>query len=134
MSHDSSWATAALRIHSSTLDARKIAEVLQTEPTSFAVMGERLSPNNPRSAVCASHLWVLDSNLKSAQLEEHIRHLAEFVEQHLPALKAISQSCEIDVFCGFSSESGQGTITIDANLIQRLSILPLDLVFDLYPA
>jgi len=133
MNQTDKWATAALRIHSTVLSAQKITEALKTEPTSIRVKGELLSPRNPRSAVCEAHLWVLESGLDArSSIENHITQLVQFIEQKLPILEALMKDCNIDLFCGYSSGSSQGGIMLEANLMKRLAIIPIDLMIDIY--
>lgn len=130
---ESIWATATLRIHSRTLNAQKISALLETEPTGTKVMGERLSSHNPNSAVAESHLWRLESGLTSDRpLEDHIEKLVEFIEQKLPAFKELMKECESDLFCGYSSESGQGGFVLKSKMLKRLTAIPVDVVLDLY--
>ena len=49
-----------------------------------------------------------------------------------PALTTNRDELDADVFCGFSSTSGQGGFCLDPNLMARLVALNLPLTLDLY--
>lgn len=133
MQNADKWATATLRIHSRTLNAQKISALLRTEPTGAKVMGERLSSHNPSSAIAEAHLWRLESGLTSNRpLEEHIEKLVEFIEQKLPTFNELMKECESDLFCGYSSESGQGGFILESKMLKRLAAVHVDLVLDIY--
>lgn len=133
MSQVKKWATAALRIHSVVLDAQAITNALQTEPTRTAVKGALMSPRNPRSALFEANMWLLESQLASeSNLEDHIINLVEFIEQRLPAMKKLMKDCQADLFCGYSSDNEQGGVYLNAETIKRLTVIPVDLVLDIY--
>jgi len=126
-------ASATLRIHSSTLSPGEISSRLKTPPTQSFLKGEKMSPRNPSSATSEENLWTLESReTESISLEAHILWLADFIEQSLPALKSLLTDCEIDIFCGYSSLTGQGGFTLDAEVMKRLSEIPIDITFDIY--
>lgn len=133
MNHAKKWATAALRIHSAVLDAQAITNALQTEPTRTAMKGALMSPRNPRSTLFEANMWVLESQLASENnLEDHIKFLVEYIEQKLPVMKELMKDCQADLFCGYSSDSEQGGICLEAEIIKRLTAIPVDLKFDIY--
>ena len=60
--------------------------------------------------------------------------LLEMLEPKLDRLRELASRCSMDVFCGFSSESGQGGFTLDPDLLIRLGEIPGGgLNLDLYP-
>jgi hypothetical protein len=130
---DEKWATAALRIHSQNLAADEITTALGSEPTRTAAKGEPMSPRNLKSALFKEHLWLLSSTIaKTKPLQDHISQLLEFIEQKLPVLKELGKNCEMDLFCGYSSGNGQGSFVLEAELLKRITVLPIDIVFDIY--
>lgn len=127
------WATASLRIHSTVFDPEYIAEALQTKPTRTKKMGERMSSRGPNSAIFQSHMWSLESPLSSeTDLVDHIKYLVEFIEGKLPALKILMAQCEADLFCGYDSGNDQGGIYLEADMLKRITAIPLNLIFDIY--
>jgi hypothetical protein len=50
-----------------------------------------------------------------------------------PATKSVLAQCTADVFCGFSSMSGQGSLHIPPQQLARLGAYGLPLILDLYP-
>jgi hypothetical protein len=133
MSQAKKWATAALRIHSAVLDAQAITNALQTEPTRTSIKGDLMSPRNPRSTLFGANMWVLESQLApESSLEDHIKNLVEFIEQRLPTMKELMKNCQADLFCGYSSDNEQGGVYLEAETIKRLTVIPIDLVLDIY--
>lgn len=82
----------------------------------------------------AKVVWVLQSSLPQDRgMEEHLAVLLEFAESRADALRALLPDCRMDIFCGFSSGSGQGGFSLSPQLLRRLADLPLTLGLDLYP-
>ena len=70
----------------------------------------------------------------SVELNEHLICLLELLESKHEAIDAIRSRIDlVDIFCMFSSESGQGCAELDANLLKRLANQRIDLLIDLYP-
>jgi hypothetical protein len=93
-----------------------------------AVGGRRATAVRPCNA------WILQSGLgQDHDLASQLSWLLDFVEPRVNVLKALLPSCRIDLFCGFSSGSGQGGTKLDSGLLARLANLHLDLILDLYP-
>lgn len=132
MRDNEKWATASLRVHSRTMNAQEISLLLGEKPTRTAEKGQLKSLRNPKSAVFGEHLWLPESGLDSTQLEDHIRILVDFIEKKLAAFEALAANCEIDIFCGYSASNGQGGFVLEANLLKRLTVIPIDIVIDLY--
>jgi hypothetical protein len=133
MKENKTWATVSLRVHSRTRSVSEISNALETPPTSSVDKGARMSMRNPHSAVAEAYLWRLESGLDSTRpLEEHISHMVEFIERKSAALEMLGQDCEIDLFCGYSSENGQVGLVLEADLLKRLTVFPIDVVLDLY--
>lgn len=126
------WATAALRIHSQDLTTEKISALLGRQPTRAFAKGERMSPRNPSSAVFGEHLWILESGETTlTPIENHIATLVTFIEEKLSFLTALAETCEMDIFCGYSPSGEQGGFTLDGKILTALTAIPLDLVFDI---
>jgi hypothetical protein len=132
-SADQSWASASLRINSKTLSAQEIEKALGATATKKFEIGDLVSKRNPTLKRSES-LWLLDSGIAtSMRLEEHLIPLLAFMEEKRQALAAIRSQCEVDLFCGYSSESGQGNMVLTAKTLERIASLHVDLCIDLYP-
>jgi hypothetical protein len=130
---DQSWASASLRIHSKTMSAQEIEKALGATATKKFEIGDPVSKRNPTLKRSES-LWLLESGIAtSMRLEEHLIPLLDFAEENRRALGAIRSQCEVDLFCGFSSESGQGNMLLTADTLERIASLHVDLCIDLYP-
>jgi len=93
-----------------------------------------MSVRNPAGPIRQAHLWIFSSGVaKKKDLSQHLKKLAKFIEKKSPELKQLRSNCEIDLFCGFASESGQGGFILEPDLLKQLIIFPVDIVIDLYP-
>jgi hypothetical protein len=122
------WATAALRIFSETLEVALVG----LKPTRFYAKGD---PVSARSAqLCRTNAWLLKSGAAEDQgIDVHLGWLLDLVGSKVDALRTLRETCNVDLFCGFSSTHGQGGMVLDKDLLGRLSVLGLDLNIDLYP-
>lgn len=125
--------SACLRISSKTLSAAEITNILKREPTRAYDKGTPFSSRNPKSRIRKESVWLLESGLESSEsLDVHIEKLVLFVEENTDLLKNLLPISYIDIFCGFFSESGQGGFFLDSALLKRLTVLPIDIGFDLH--
>ena len=130
---DESWATASLRIHSKKLRAQHIGEVLGAGGTMVYEIGDPISERSP-SAKRVESLWLRESGLERLKpLEEHLLVLLDFMDSKRPELASIRGECEVDLFCGYASRSGQGSMLLTASTIARVAEYRVDLSVDLYP-
>jgi len=131
---DKNWNSASLRIGSKIMSAAEITDLLGIKPTESYEKGTPLSSRNPKSSVRHESLWIKESSLDSSKpLNTHIASLILPIESQVDLFKQLIPSCHIELFCGFSSESGQGGFVLDAALLKRLTLIPLDITLDLYP-
>jgi hypothetical protein len=129
---DGKWSKASLRISSTTLQPSEIAEIIGLEATKTHTKGTL--KNSRFTLVWPTSLWLLNSPLSDQNgMADHLRFLLDLLEPKMDALKQLFEKCQIDLFCGFSSDSGQGGFTLDAVTLSRLSKLCVPLVLDLYP-
>jgi hypothetical protein len=66
-------------------------------------------------------------------LAVHLKWLLDAIEPKHEALASLAGSCQIDLFCGFSSGSGQGGFVLDGPTLARLGKFGVPLILDLYP-
>lgn len=129
------WNSAALRISSKTKGVAEISRMLNVKPTSSSDKGTLTSPRNPHSRIREESVWILDSGLADSQpLDAHIAKLISHVEQNITVLKELLVECEIDMWCAFASNNGQGGFLLDAKLLKRLTVIPVDIIVSLYPS
>ncbi len=78
-------------------------------------------------------MWILDSGLTDSQpLDAHIEKLISYVEQNISVLRDMLVDCEIDMWCAFTSSNGQGGFLLDARLLKRLTVIPVDIMVSIY--
>lgn len=130
---DELWNVASLRISSNILSAVEITNIIGLSPTSFRVKGELMSKRNPKSQKHGLNLWILDSGLPDCNdIEEHLKKLGSLIESKIFELQSLEDKCEMDIFCGITLKGGQNTLLLTSEIIKKISLIPLDLVFDIY--
>jgi len=132
---DQKWNSASLRIVSKTITPAVITKTLGIEPTCAYAIKTPVNPRNPSGKIRQESSWILESGLdESEPLKLHISELLLLIESKVERFKELMSVCDIEIFCGFSSENGQGGFVLDAALLKRIGLIPLDLVLDLYPS
>lgn len=132
--NEDKWSSATLRINSKYRSVADITELLKTKPSRSVDKGSRLSWSNQDSAVSEEYCWLLDSGLADSEpLEAHVIKLVSFLEKNFSTLNILIVDCEIELWCAFASGTSQGGVVFNAELLKRLTVLPLNLIIDLYP-
>lgn len=127
------WSSAALRISCKFKSVAEITKILGTEPSRSINKGAQVSTRGPNYPISEESRWILDSKVAETEpLEKHIEKLILYIEQHTIALKKLTSDCNIELWCTFSSDSGQGGFVLDANLLKRLTLFRIDLIVSLY--
>jgi len=75
-------------------------------------------------------LWILQSKQPTASLSQQIQELLTFVEDKSHELTKLSEDCLFDLFCGFEPSEGESMLFLEAPLLRRCQLLPIDLVVD----
>ncbi|NQY42023.1 MAG: DUF4279 domain-containing protein [Legionellales bacterium] len=121
---------ATIRIYSSSKTANDISTLLSIVPSEYTNKGD-LRQGRFKSE---KTIFLYDSSLsKESNLENHINHLLNILEEKKnKLLEMSSDGDEIDIFCFFSTENGQGGFCLNTKMLQRLATLPVDISFDLY--
>ena len=128
------WSRCSLRITSEERSAENISEVLDAEPSFAASRGTPISRRAPETGLRTQSTWVRESGLGTTEsLEKHIESILDFVEAHSIGLQRLANDCALEVFCGFSSGSGQGGFVVEHKVLRRLGEAGIDLVLDLFP-
>jgi|SRR5579864_395766 len=132
--NDDKWFRASLRISGEDLRPDEITRLLGIAPTRVHLRGEPRGHGKSCESVWERSLWLLQSPLgDSRDPVEHLDWLMRVLESKRSAVKGLRGKYAMDLFCGFSSETGQGGFTLDAVTVHRLGRLGLPLSFDLYP-
>ncbi len=132
---DEKWFAASLRISGDTLQPEDIDRILGLKPTRIHRRGEPRGRHGKSAETHWSHsLWSLESPLgEGRDLAEHLKWLLDALEPRVSVLKKLAEQYRIDLFCGFSSRSGQGGLVLDAAILRRLAGLGIPITLDLYP-
>jgi Domain of unknown function (DUF4279) len=130
---DQCRSSVALRISSPTLRCSDITESLAIQPTRCHEKGDPISKRNAQSLVRQESLWILESGLsKSLPIEEHLDQIADLIEQKVNALKSIALQSTVSIFCGFFLKTSQGGFFLSPELLRKLNLLSVEIIFDLY--
>lgn len=131
---ESKWSAGSLRIVSRTITVEEISAVLGIQPDDHFEHGGLDIACNPDTFRRERSVWILKSGLGSDRwLQEHAEALVRRLEGQREALGRLAESCDLELFLGFGSESGQGGCVLPARLLAEIGSLGLDVVLDLYP-
>jgi hypothetical protein len=126
------WSRASLRILGEDLQPGEIEVLLDLKATRTHSRAE--SRTREDTAIWLDSLWLLESPLpQDCDLPEHLDWLLDALEPKLYVLSSLSRKYRVDLFCGFSSSSGQGGFTLDNARLSRIARLGVPMVLDLYP-
>jgi hypothetical protein len=115
-----------------TLQPEEVEAMLGLHATRTHRKGDRRGDRN--DAVWRESLWSLESPQgKDRDLPEHLDWLLDALEPKLDVLRSFSVKYRVDLFCGFSSGTGQGGFALDHDRLSRIAKLGVPIVFDLYP-
>jgi len=126
------WARGALVLSSRVLNVQEMSAIIGMTPTEAY---ERELNNSATYDDRSTAVWILRSNLSDeATLEEHIETLLKDMEAHADALIGLASDCSIELHLMFSSDNGQGSLTLDPPMLARFANLPILFSLDLcYP-
>lgn len=128
---EDSWSNAGLRVYGEMVVPEKVEAALGLQATRAHVKGQLRKNGKDR---WGNSLWFFESPLgKNRGLNDHLAWLLDHLESKISVLNTLSQSHRVDLFCGFSSGSGQGGFVLDTSTLARLGRLGVPLVLDLYP-
>jgi uncharacterized protein DUF4279 len=126
---------ASLRIFSDERDIQFLSKAFGVIPSTQHLKGEPCSKRDLQSGAFEQSVWIYESPLPdSSELHEHLTALLELLESRESAIESIrNRITSVDIFCMFSSENGQGSAEMSADLLRRLANQRIDLIIDLYP-
>ena len=132
MSANEKRLSVALRVHSQLLTAAEISHLLQASPSRSYEKGIRYSPRNEHSGLREEAIWILESSCSAhLSLSDHLTALLNFLESRRELLVSMHGKCQIDVFCGYMTESGQGGFVRPVSCY-HLPTFPINVLVDLY--
>jgi hypothetical protein len=107
---------------------------MDAAPTSSYEKGDAVSSRSSMPARRTNSTWIKSSGLpQSASLDDHLAELCRFMEAHLHKLEKLRSNCDIDIFCGFFSDTGQATFVLSNKTLKRIGALSVDVILDVYP-
>jgi Domain of unknown function (DUF4279) len=137
LTEDDKWFAVSLCFMGAGFDPRDVESRIGLTPTTMHVIGEKWTGKTGREYGPAkdnvwSHRLEASSNVS---FEIQIRSLLDRIAPHRDAVRTLAgtDQVEAELFCGFSSGSGQGGDTISADTLGQVAALGLALSLDLYP-
>jgi len=127
---------ASLHMTSKKLSPQQITDTLGIIPDRFHEKGSLFSkryPNGKRREVSS---WSLDGKSEDAScLEVYVEQLISVIESNFSKFQKIISDCEIEIYCSFFAEENDisGSIFLSSDLIERLTIFPINLTIVMYP-
>jgi hypothetical protein len=119
------------------MSAAEITEALQTHPTHSHEKGMPVSTRNPSGPVRETCHWSLNYSGSDEDIDivinKHLEKMVDFIEEKQPTLNELLLKCEICLWLGFASPNGQCGFVVGSELLKRVTVLPIDIIFDLYP-
>lgn len=111
------------------MSSAKITAALGMAPSRALERNSRDHPVGSREAV-----WILESGVAdSLPLNDHVDSILADLEQRRDELKGLQEHCYFELWCAFASDDGQGSFVLEAQHMQRLADLNIDLIVSLYP-
>jgi hypothetical protein len=138
---DDDYATCAetfvtLQIYHRTADPKAVGEALKLVPTSTQVAGEeyqhRQTSRTKRFEISG---WFLRSKtfVQSFDSQKHLHWLLDQLEGKEPALEELRKAgWWMNISCFWDSQYGHGGPTFSPELLKRLSVLGIEVWFDIY--
>jgi hypothetical protein len=116
-----------LRVTSRIYTLQELKEVLG-ESTSGFTIGDYYSNGKQQREFT---LWALESSKSpSSDFESHLGEILTYLKNRYSYMSTLRDNCEMDLFCLFSSDNGQGGAEISASTMKVISSYNLNLVFD----
>ncbi|PPT06175.1 hypothetical protein CKA32_005132 [Geitlerinema sp. FC II] len=114
----------------------QITDTLGLIPDEFHEKGSLLNKRNPNGKRRKASSWFLDGKSKEVScLEVYIEELISVIESNFSKFQKIISDCEIEIYCSFFAEEADisGSIFLNSDLIERLTIFPINLTIVMYP-
>lgn len=81
----------------------------------------------------SEYRWIFESPLSDADsVNEHVEYFLGHIERHISDFEVISKGCQINIRLTVTIVDTQGGMDFDAQLIKRLTAVPVNLIFSLY--
>lgn len=94
-------------------------------------MGDKISSRS--EGVRSENLWCFEITEEGIlALENQLARVVEILEEKAQEIHELQQNCDVELFCGYFSDSGQAGFVLSTALLKRLSQTGVDLVFDVY--
>jgi len=125
--------SAALRIFTAEAHTDFISEALHVRPSAVYLKGTSLGGRSSKGPNRNESLWIYDSPLAcSESLEKHILAVIKPLTEASGMDQIRNRIAALEIFCMFTSENGQGTVSLAPTLVSQLGALGIGFVLDTY--
>jgi hypothetical protein len=105
---------ATLRIFGNIENPAEITNALNLQPTYIHRKGERSALSTPYE----HDMWSLTAPLGSEEaLEKHLAWLKEKLIPHKNYIQKLTETCTVDIFCGYRTDSDQGGFELSPHVL-----------------
>jgi hypothetical protein len=113
--------SASFRIFGAIEDLAKITTTLGLQPTNTHKKGYQRSP---KAQPYEHDMWNLTAPLDPLEpLEKHLLWLSERLLPHHDYIRKLSDTCVVDIFCGYTAESDESGFDLSPNALSVFSDL-----------
>lgn len=130
------WHVADLCLRSRVLSDEEITQALGIKPSRVAHKGEPLSQRNPNSRFREDTVWILGSGLSTdIPLDQQIEKLFTSIsgkEDKFIYFKKKDIDFQLYFYCGYSTPTGQGSVVLAADLMQKMVEIGAYFLLDFY--
>lgn len=123
---------ATLRVFSKKHTLLELNSIIGDSSNGFSLGDDFSKGTKRREHTCWS--FKSSSVCSSKNFDDHLVEVLNYCEIHKNEISKLRKDhgCIVNVFCMFSSDNGQGGGILSANVMEKLSKLNLDLIFDVY--
>lgn len=127
------FSSVSLRVASKVKSCTEISDTLGLTPSKVFEIGDSLRIKSSPEKIREESLWLLDLNLnETLPLEDHLNEIVALLNEKMDGIRHIKMDSDVDLFCCYSSDNGQGGFVLNGVLLNNLGTLGIDVVFDLY--
>jgi len=134
---DTKCFAVSLRIMGDAFDPTQLKSLLGLQPDTVGIMGQpRMGKQGRQYAPYETNLWCYQEPSSSEiDFDQQIQNLFARLGHRVSELQrlAATEGVDVELFCGFSSRSGQGSDTLRPETLRLLVDSGLSLTLDLYP-
>tara|TARA_R110000787_G_C13098090_1_gene412164 strand:+ start:58 stop:495 length:438 start_codon:yes stop_codon:yes gene_type:complete len=124
---------ACLRIFGDTLNPDEITKLLGGEPTYVALKGQTFTSKAGRTRTAKTGTWQYTATRATpGDLDAQVCEILEQLTNDKQTWLELSETYEIDLFCGFFMEETNEGMTISPETVRNLAQRNVEILFEIY--